>query len=373
MKKSICFCLVFFWLLLLPSILMLSFPVKDFSESENRMRASFPSFDTESLIDGNWAKDLNSFYGDRFPLRGFLLKSKAVCELLLGKRQNGNVFFGKELYQIKRLEGRDTVLLKKNKQAVDNLASHLAKTGKPCEILYAPRAIDALYEKLPTGYPIEASQTPWHILTPSPLTELLAKKAARGEAVWYRTDHHWSTLGAYYAYAFLGKALDYKPLPKEAFRIESVKENFVGTSASASQFPIMKPDSILRYRFDGDEDFVVTDLSTGSTHGGFYVDEKLASSDAYASFLGGNFAHLRITKSGESPRPLLLIIKDSYANCLVPFLARHFDIEMLDTRYIRSASYEMLDEITAKEEYAGALLLWNAETLSSDAGLTPFL
>ena len=92
-----------------------------------------------------------------------------------------------------------------------------------------------------------------------------------------------------------------------------------------------------------------------------------------AGFLSGNFAHIRVTKSGTENRPLLLVIKDSYANCLIPFLARHFDIEMLDTRYIRVASYQMLDEITANENYAGTLLLWNAETLCSDAGLFPFL
>ena len=69
----------------------------------------------------------------------------------------------------------------------------------------------------------------------------------------------------------------------------------------------------------------------------------------------------------------MLVIKDSYANALIPFLAIHFDIEMLDTRYIRGVSWDMIDAITAKENYAGALLLWNAETLCSDAGLFPFI
>ncbi len=373
MKKSFFLCFIFALLLVLPTLLMFLFPADDFSATENRMLATFPAFDAESLFDGSYARGIGKFYADRFPIRIELMKLKSSCELAAGKRQNGNVFFGKDMYQIKRLEACDSEILSQNKQAVDKIAAHLEKTKKPCVILYAPRAIDVLGTKLPTGYPQEAAEAPWQTLPASPITAILSEKASRGEAVWHRTDHHWTALGAYYAYEFLGESLGYTPLPQAAFRKEIAKEDFLGTSASASLFPLVKADSIVRYRFEGDEDFLITDLSTGQEHRGFYYDEKLATSDAYASFLGGNFAHLRITKSGEKNRPLLLVIKDSYANCLVPFLARHFDLELLDTRYIRTASFDMLNEITAQKEYAGALLLWNAETLCSDAGLFPFL
>lgn len=373
MKVNRFFCLLFLLLLVLPIPLMLLFPSKDFSPTENRMLATFPTWDTETFFEGNYTRGIGKFLADRFPFREKLLKVKSTAELLEGKKQNGAVFFGKDLYQIKRLEECDIETLRQNKQAVENIAFHLEANGKPVATVYAPRAIDVLGKKLPTGYPQDAAEKPWTILERSPLTEILSEKASHGEGVWFRTDHHWTTLGAYYAYEFLGQELGYTPLPKNAFRAEIVKEDFFGTSASASLFPIQKSDRIVRYRFEGDEEFTVTDRSTGTVLTGFYDNEKLNSTDAYAGFLGGNFAHLSIKKSGSENRPLLLMIKDSYANCLVPFLSRHFDIEMLDTRYIRGASYEMLDEITAKKEYAGALLLWNAETLSGDAGLSPFL
>lgn len=373
MKKNALLCFVFLLFLILPTVLLISRPTNDFSPTENRMLASFPVFSWDTLADGRYVDGLGRYYADRFPLRTELLRVKSTCELLLGKRQNGNVFFGKDMYQVKRLEQADTENLTKNKQAAETIAAHVRKTGKPVAILYAPRAIDVLGSRLPKGYPQEAALSPWDILPHSPLTATLADRAERGEAVWFRTDHHWTTLGAYYAYEYLGQPLNYTPLPQNAFQKETVKEDFFGTSASAALFPIRKADRIVRYRFEGDEAFVITDLSTGETHTGFYYDEKLDTVDAYASFLGGNFAHLRITKSGESPRPLLLVIKDSYANCLVPFLARHFDLELVDTRYLRGASFEKLDEITAKKDYAGTLMLWNAETLGSDAGLFPFL
>ncbi len=373
MKSNRFLCLLFSLFLVLPTVLMISFPAADFSPMENRMLASLPAFSFEAVTDGSYFAGLGKFYADRFPFRTKLLQIKSTCELLAGKRQNGNVLFGRDFYQIKRLESCDRAMLTQNKQAAEAIVEHLSAWEKPVVTLYAPRAIDTLTSKLPRGYPEDAADTPWEILPRSPLTVILSEKAARGEAVWYRTDHHWTTLGAYYAYDFLGESLGYTPLPKNAFREEVAKADFLGTSAAASLFPIKKADRIIRYRFEGDENFTVTDLSTGEEHQGFYRNEKLSTSDPYASFLGGNFAHLRITKSGTENRPLLLVIKDSYANCLIPFLARHFDIDLLDTRYIRGASFEMLDEITKKEEYAGTLLLWNAETLCSDAGLLPFI
>ena len=373
MKQNIPICCLFAFFAVVTSAVIWLSPSDGFSEAENRTLASLPSADAESLLDGSFAEGLEAYLADRFPFRSTLLKLKATAELTSGKKQNGNVMFGKDMYQIKRLESFDREVLQKNKNAALSLASRLSETGKPCVTLFAPRAIDVLAAKLPSGYPHEASQDVWDILPASPLTEVLSEKANRGEYVWFRTDHHWTSLGAYYAYRELGPMLGYTPLEKFAFRSETVKDDFFGTSATASLFPIRKADSIIRYRYTGDGDFLVTDLSTGQTQNGFYRDENLFGADAYASFLGGNFAHSRITKSGTENRPLLLVIKDSYANSLVPFLAIHFDIEMLDTRYIRGVSWDMIDAITGEQAYAGALLLWNAETLCADAGLFPFL
>ena len=373
MKKNVFFCYLFAFLLILPGLLMLCLPVRTFSESENRMLASWPEIDVDALVDGSYFKNLGKYYADHFPFRTELIKCKSTAELAMGKKQNGNVFFGKDLYQIKRLEQCDKEMLATNKKAADAIAAHVSKNQKPCAVLYAPRAIDVLTCKLPAGYPALAAAAPWEILPRSPLIDHLAAKAERGENIWYRTDHHWTTLGAYYAYEYLGESLGYTPLPLHTFSKEKIKNDFIGTSASASLFPFKKADSIYRYRYEGDEDFIIKDLSTGQTHQGLYYDEKLNTADAYASFLGGNFAHLKIQKNQEDNRPLLLIIKDSYANCLAPFLAYHFDLELIDTRYLRSASFEMLDSVTQNPNYAGALLIWNAETLCSDAGLLPFL
>lgn len=370
MKNAVC--ILFAILLFSFSILIYVLPMEKFSESENRMLADLPSIRIEELWSGDTMKEVSRFYADRFPCRALLLRLKSISELVALKGENGDVFFGKDMYLVKRLEQIDTLTLEENRQAADTLASWLSASGKPTALVYAPRAIDVLGSKLPALYPKETAAKAYEILPRSPLTDVLAKKAERGEGVWYHTDHHWSTLGAYVAYSYFGETLGYTPYPIEAFHTETVCHEFFGTSASASLFPFTSPDSITLYRFPQDQALICTDLSTGQTREGLYDFEKLETADQYSVFLGGNFAHIRIEMPNEK-RPLLLIVKDSYANALVPFLARHYDIEMIDTRYLRTPCPELLEEIMARDEYAGALLLWNIETLSDKIGLEMLL
>ena len=375
MKKSkgIFLCSFFVVLIYIVGILIFLLPEYPFSEIENRTLASFPMFDTETFFSGEYTRSIGKFYADRFPGRNLFLRLKSLAELSALKGQNGNVFFGKEQYLIKRLENDDLSWVSKNREAVEKIAEHLSKNQKPAVILYAPRAIDVLESKLPSLYPPERAGGVWKVLPRSQLCQILREKANRGESVFYKTDHHWTTNGAYYAYEFLGESLGYTPFPQNAFVHETITRDFCGTSASASLFPFVKSDSIVRFRYDGDDNFTVTDLSTGQSRQGFYDNEKLLTADKYASFLGGNFAHLRIEKTDAKERPLLLVIKDSFANCLVPFLARHFDLELIDSRYVRTFDREFLDNIVNSERYAGTLFLWNADTLTSDIGLSRFL
>ncbi|MBO5306210.1 MAG: hypothetical protein J6B12_05550, partial [Clostridia bacterium] len=193
MKKNRFLCILFALLLLLPSALITVLPQKSFLETEKRMLAALPTFSLESVTDGSFSAGLGKCYADRFPLRNLFLKSKSTCELLLGKRQNGDVLFGKDLYQIKRLEACNIEILTQNKQAAENVSAHLRAANQPVVTLYAPRVIDVLLAKLPKGYPQEASLAPWTVLPRSPLIDTLTDKATRGEAVWYRTDHHWTS------------------------------------------------------------------------------------------------------------------------------------------------------------------------------------
>lgn len=354
--------------------LTLILPKKEYSEEENRYLQSAPVFSAEAVFSGKYMKELGSFVSDHVPFRDLLLLEKCESERFLGRAENNHVLFGKNGYLIKRLEWREDKTFRESISGAVNLVRTLEEHGVPSTLVCAPRAIDVLIRYLPENYPKNGTKGLTAFLREHAEgalfpAELLAEKVANGEQVFFRTDHHWTPLGAYYIYEMLGAEMGYDPLPLSSFHAEVATEGFVGTSASAAMVRSITPDRILRYRYQEDSTLIVTDVTTGESKTGLYRDELLLGKDKYASFLGGNFAHLRIAGSGDRPR--LLIIKDSYANCLVPFLARHYDIDLVDLRYVRGDAVAFLDSIL-EEPFECALLLFNIQSLSDGVGLSPF-
>lgn len=367
-------CTIFACLIFALGVLTFAMPAEEFSEEENRYLSVPPVFSVESVFSGRYTGDVASFVCDHVPFRLALLRGKCESERLLGRGENNRVLFGKDGYLIKRLELEDTDTLKESLAGAQKLAAFFEKNGIPATFICAPRAIDTLGAYLPSGYPSGTDATKAYLTSHAEgavfPAALLAEKAARGEQIFFRTDHHWTPLGAYYIYEMLGEKMGYSPLPLSAFDAEVATGDFLGTSASAALLPNVTPDRIVRYRYEGDDALTVTDMSTGEVKMGLYRDEFLQKKDKYASFLGGNFAHLRIT--GEGDRPRLLLIKDSYANCLVPFLARHYDIDLIDLRYLRDDAPDYIREISDTQGFDRALLLFNLQSLSEGVGLAPF-
>lgn len=368
-------CALFACLISALGVLTFSLPREEFSEVENRYLATPPTLSAEAVFSGRYTGDVADFVSDHVPFRLTLLRGKCESERLLGRAENNHVLFGKDGYLIKRLEWRDDETFRESISGAMNVMHLLEERGVPATLVCAPRAIDALVGYLPDGYPKDGADALTAYLEehaegalfPAPL---LAEKAANGEQVFFHTDHHWTPLGAYYIYEMLGKTMCYTPLSLSDFDAEVATESFVGTSASAVLARNVTPDRIVRYRYRGDDALTVTDMTTGEVERGLYRDKFLNEKDKYASFLGGNFAHLRIT--GEGDRPRLLMVKDSYANCLVPFLALHYDIDLVDLRYVRGDAPAFLTDLLTSDEFDTALLLFNVQSLSDGVGLAPF-
>lgn len=346
-------------------------PKSTYSPQENRMLSSFPSLSYEALLSGEYTESVSLYLRDHLPLRTTLLKTKSAAEYAALKRENNGIMMADGGYLVKRFDYTDQQkqAFVENCLAINSLTNALSVYQKPVIFLRAPRAIDVLYSLCPS--PSAPTDLPHADPFSAELTEDLSQKAAAGEAVWFHTDHHWTPLGAYYAYEKLGEVLGYTPFPRSAFSESAVCDCFFGTSYAAGLPPLCEGDKITAWRYTGDEDFLCLDVLTGKQERGFYRPQALESASRYEYFLGKNTAHLRI-QSTDSPsyRPTLLVIKDSYAQCLVPFLARHFDIEMLDLRYFRTDAVDAVSRILASPGYVGTLILYNADTLTGDAGLS---
>ena len=339
---SACFCVflggLLVWHLLLPD--------RDRSDVENRTLAQFPEFSWEDLKDGSFTKGVEEYFADQFPLRDQWTGLKARTEQVLGKREfNGVYLCGHAL--ISKVDPPRDGLEEKNLSYVSRLAG---KAEVPVYLGLIPSAAEIRREDLPKG--AESWDQAAFIARAAELEGvgsvdfLTALSAHAGEDIFYRTDHHWTSLGAYYGYAALMESLGRgeEVLEREAFErlIVPHSDEFQGTLYSQSGVHWLPPDTIEFWV--PDEGFEVTSWREGAPQKASLYDlTKLQTKDKYSAFLGGN-QPLCVIKNQEGTGKLL-VIRDSYADSMAPFLALHFEeVHLLDPRYYRYSAAKYAQE-----------------------------
>ncbi len=338
-------------------------PKKDFSAKERRALASFPTLSVSSVLNGRFFDSLSDFCTDQFPLREQFTALVASTERALGKQENNGILFCREGYLVARGEYDDLSVSMTNLTVIRALADG---TRLPTTVCILPRAVDVLTPYLPRGYEsVHAEEIGALVKDALPhnadLTAPLQSAVANGEQIFYRTDHHWTTAGAYLAYTQLAPALGFTPYTAEYFTPTVVTDRFLGTTFSRSGLAATMPDTITLYRYAGDERYTVTNGETGVETHALYDMDALHADDPYEVFLGGNFARLTVTDTDNPDKPTLLIFKDSFANSLVPFLALHFNLVLVDPRYEQAGAQAILDEVRPDH----VLILLGADTVAT--------
>ncbi len=338
-------------ILLVGGVGLCAFPAERFSATENRHLAAFPTFSTEALTSGAYTAALDAYATERVPFRGICRRVYATSELTLGRGESHGVILCRDGSLCRRLPVNEQAFAR-NLAALTRLQKALGTL--PLTVAVAPRRIDVRNEVLPALYHTQREQEIWGQLPAGVVTFLDATE----DAHWYRTDHHWSTAGAYFAYLRLSRYLGYTPFPKSAFTPVTVSESFLGTSAAAAGFSGITPDTVSVWHYEGDESYRVLRDGKPAAFTGLYDEEKLRGADQYSLFLGGNCGLLQIDLGEDDTRPTLLVIKDSFANSLLPFLARHYRILAVDPRYRTGG-------LSALAEHADqALVLCGMQTLT---------
>lgn len=371
-------CVLFCGTVALLSLLFFFMPRSDFSETENRALKQCPDFSAEQLFSGEYTANVNDYFADQFPFRNFFVKLKGASELTLLKRENNGVLYGRRQLAVKEFdayrsrievsEDTDRIWLDSTQAQLNAVNSFAEKLDIPMVTLVPPRTVDVVdplisYDR-PDGDLLFTQLEDTLIPTAGyiDLLELYRGSAAAGEYVYYRTDHHWTTSGAYAAYCEVMKALGKQDeiLAEDRFDIEEIPD-FSGTTAARAGVPLYEKDTLALWHLPDDDAYTVT--ADGKNIGGFYQREYLESSDKYAVFLDGTHNLTTITLEGEA-RETLLIAKDSFANCLIPFLARHYDIVAVNL-------HTCTDLSALIETYApdALLIVCNAENLITTGDL----
>lgn len=342
-----------------------------FSPEENRTLTTDIELSASDILDGSATGSINSFYTDQFPFRSFFLKLKALCELGAVKYENNGVIVGSHGYIVKKLEYTDYSNAERSALAAKLFSEKLKADGKAVSVAITPRSIDVLRKYIPDAYAYDRSDAIWSHIDGSgleyvDLRDELTRRANGGENVYFKTDHHWTTLGAYVAYVELADELGYEPLSLDKFRREVISEEFFGTTHSSAGLSFVSPDTLELFRYEGDDAYTVEIVNgnVAQNIGGLYDLSKLDTKDKYSVFLSGNPAHMRVSK-GDGEREKLVIIKDSFANSLVPFLAIHYDLEIIDVRYFTDSIYGFINE----NGIDNVLVLYNADSMATSDAL----
>lgn len=352
---------------LICGISVLARPTKAYSEEERRALAQKPTVSLRSIKSGEFSHALSELFCDQFPARRAFTTIKAATELSLGKRENNGVVFAKDGYLVTSPKYESLALYEKNLAAVSDFCAKQQAKGVRTNVFFAPRGADVLSAKLPESYPRDVLADVWsaaraelpELIT---ATDSIREKASNDDNVWFRTDHHWTHLGAYECYVALAEALGYAPLPIDYWEIEQVSNDFLGTVYASSGACATVRDAL--YIPKSDTEFTVTYPTEQKKTSTLFDREKLLGADKYSVYLGGNFDRISI-RAGRAERPRLTLIKDSFANSVIPYLAEHFDLEIYDLRYFKGSISAELADRGAKD----VLILYGIDTAITDGSL----
>ena len=345
-------------------------PPRDFSDSENRTLAQAPIFPPDSLRNGAFTDGAERFFSDQFAFRDIWSSLAFHGRTLLGQHEINGVWIGADNYLFLIPSQPNETELTRNLEAVNLFAQTHSELRHSMAVI--PNSAYIMSNRLPLyasapDQRAQLGQIAAHLENVAFIDTTDTLLAHQNEALYYRTDHHWTSLGAYYAFAPIAAALELD-VSTAQYDIYTVSENFEGTLSSKSGSHTAK-DTIEIYVPRTDTDYNVTYSDGSGTEASLYQKQFLDTKDQYAVFLGGNHPLIDIRTTADTERRLLLV-KDSYANCLVPFLTPYFEeIVIIDPRF----SYDTAESIVNQYGVTDVLYLYNADTFQTDTSLADFL
>ena len=340
---------------------------RTYSPVEKRELQTRPEISITKVLDGRFQKKYESYLRDQFPGRDHWVSFQTDMELFMGKNEIHNVYIGKNHYLLEHYTEKefDPQQISKNLQALEKFVGK-AKQNADVHVMMVPTKSWVLREKLPAFAPHYKEQKFYDALQQKLEKEdvLISVEpvldAHKEEEIYYRTDHHWTTLGAWYAYEQYTKAVGgdlQRAQGKKKFRC--ISKDFYGTTYAkinyarqADKIEIYEPADKLRVVYNMREKKTKT----------LYDVSFLKTADQYSVFTGGNQAVLEITGGIKNGKTLLLI-KDSFANSILPFLAEDYEkLVVVDLRQLNVSGDRLLEMFSPTD----ILILYNSAQFAQD-------
>lgn len=338
---------------------------KTFSETENRHLKQIPQASLSSLLDGSFMSDFEDYLADQIAGKDFFLTFKTKSEQALLKRENNGVvkaghylvepFIYDELNVMKNIEALNQF----NQSSID------------LTVMLVPNQVGVYQDYLPEHLPTDDQFDVLNRIEDAFEVETVnVADVLRGhdqENIYYYTDHHWTMRGAYLAYETWFKD---RAKPLSDYKNEVISSSFRGTRYRTYHDFTLPTDSIEWFRVTDELDLTIT-YSDGTETDQYFNHQFLSETDQYRFFLDGNDPLIKIQIDHETPRDRqLVILKDSYADSLVPFLLEHYDeIHLIDPRYNKQS----LKTYMSDHELEELFVLYNLHTFNEDQALRQIL
>lgn len=374
------------------SISTLVLPKQERSENENRSLAKFPSLVNEAKLkkaenfgdflgaikwdyiterkEASFMDDFETYFADHLVGRDLWVEGANTISKLTGKQEINGVYTV-DNQMIQAFKEYDEEEAAKSIAAMNKFAERFPE--KQMSFMLVPTAQELFKDKLPS-YAGLLSEKDFidkcysQLEGIAPIDALSYLSEHKNEYLYYRTDHHWTSLGAYYAYCAAAKTLGYGAYGLNSFNVETVSSDFRGTLYSKTLDSSVPADSMDYYTLaNGEPKVTLKSINNGkeTVYDSLYVRDYLNVKDKYSSFTGENAPVVEITTDVDNGKKLL-VVKDSYAHSLVPFLSKHYSkITMIDMRYVNTG----LDSVINLDEYEQVLFMQNVITFTENSYL----
>lgn len=368
MKKNLFMIILFFAFIFGFFFINMFIPDKKFSENENRFLAGMPKFSTDGWFDETFMKDFESYISDQFTGRENWIIAKNTIDRMTGKTEIGGVIT-LDNQMVEAWKEYDDPSINRNLTSINEFA--MKYQNKNISFILSPTVQGVSMDELPANAGlinqedfIKKCYDRLDAIENIDVFETLYEN--REDYIFYRTDHHWTSRGAYLAYVDYCENAGITPFEESDFNKELASDNFKGTLFSKTLDENVKVDDIYYYVLkNGDPDVRVEIIGKNQIHQGLYFREYLDEKDKYSSFLGSNEAIVKIRSDVADNGKSLLIIKDSYAHSMIPFLSKNYgNITMVDLRYITPGNVSQIN----MDDYTDVMFIYNVITFSEERG-----
>lgn len=349
---------------------------REFSEMENRNLRQFPELSWSSIKNGTFTLEFEKYFDDQLPLKDELVTLKTDADrLLMHDLQNG-VYFGKDGYYLQDYKQNDKQI-ETNVGYINEFLDFCPDTN--ISFMLVPNSISVMSDKLPSAAATEDQNKTIEKVRDSldkrikfycPMDELKTA-VSDGTQAYYKTDHHWTSDGARAAFDGFMKFLGEEPLKAE-YSCREIND-FLGTLYSKAPSNFTEKDTMKFYTDKNNSlsvNYTFTDKTTDTLFDSSFEDKK----DKYSTYLGGNFPLVEIKSSGAQQNKKVLILKDSYANCAMPyFTSMYSDVSVIDLRYYHDPSKPTVSQYVKQNNIDEVILLYNVDFLNSDNNFTSLM